>query len=51
MTHEIYVINNDKKQIEDLKKSFIKESDEYNFFSINASDRSGFEKYPCNDYY
>ena len=38
MTHEIYVINNDKKQIEDLKKSFIKESDEYNFFSINASE-------------
>ena len=38
MTHEIYVINNDKKQIEDLKKSFIKESDESNFFSINASE-------------
>ena len=38
MTHEIYVINNDKKQIEDLKKSFSRESDEYIFFSINASE-------------
>ena len=38
MTHEIYVINNEKKQIEDLKKSFVKEPDEYVFFSINASE-------------
>ncbi len=38
MIHEIYVINDDKKEVDELKKSFLREVDEYNFISIKASD-------------
>jgi len=38
MIHDIYVISNDKKQIEELKKSFKVEQDEYNFIPIDASE-------------
>ena len=38
MIHDIYIISNDKKEIEELRKSFKIEQDEYNFISIDASE-------------
>ena len=38
MVHEIYIIDNNNEQIEKLRNSFKRESDEYVFVSIKASE-------------